>query len=544
MPAPDARPLGKILVDMGVLRQSQLQAALAEQRRAGGRIGALLVERGAVAPADLSRALALQKGLGWVPAAELKPDPEALGALDAATARAFGALPLGLRGGRLRVAIADPDTLPLLSDLQSLTGHPLEPLLAEPKALDEAVQRAYRKHSDAQAAVVAQGGEAAPIVRLLDSILTRAVRDRAADVHFEPYQGDFRIRMRVDGVLYEIDPPPAHLAPAIISRIKVLANLDISETRLPQDGRVMMVVDGRQVDFRVSTVPIQGGESVVLRVLDRVNLRLDLRQLGLEPDEMEQLQAFVNLPHGIVLVTGPTGSGKTTTLYSLLQQMNKPEVKVLTVEDPVEYDLEGIVQVPVKEEIGVSYARVLRTMLRQDPDVILVGEIRDPETAQIAVEAALTGHLVLSTLHTNDAPSTVTRLVDLGVEPFLLAATLEGIVAQRLVRCVCTACAAPYRPDRALLEQAGAAPDQNYMRGKGCDRCHFTGYTGRTAIYEILPMDDALREQFLLDPSTVALREQARARKMRTLRERGLALARAGRTSLEEILRETQAEGA
>ena len=544
MPAADARPIGKILVDMGVLRQGQLQAALAEQRRSGGRLGALLVERGAVTAEDLARALAAQKGLPWVAAGDLKPEAEALAALDAATARAFGALPLGVRGGKLRVALADPDTLPLLADVEGVTGHPVEAVLAEPAALAAAVEQAYRKQSAEKVAAAAAAGEAAPIVRLLDSILTRAVRDRAADVHFEPYQGDFRIRMRVDGVLYEIDPPPAHLATAIVSRIKVLANLDISETRLPQDGRIMLTVDGRPVDFRVSTVPIQGGESVVLRVLDRQNLRLDLAQLGLLPDEMEQLQRFVSLPHGIVLVTGPTGSGKTTTLYSLLQQVNQPDVKVLTVEDPVEYELDGIVQVPVHDEIGVNYARVLRTMLRQDPDVILVGEIRDPETAQIAVEAALTGHLVLSTLHTNDAPSTVTRLVDLAVEPFLLAATLEGIVAQRLVRCVCRQCAAPYQPDPALLARAGLAPGGGFQRGKGCDQCHFTGYRGRTAIYEILPMDDAIREHFLQDPSTLALRELARERQMRTLRARGLALAAEGRTTLDEVLRETQAEGA
>lgn len=538
------KPLGKILVEMGVLRQAQLQAALSEQRRSGGRLGALLVERGAVTPEDLSRALALQKGLDWLPASELKPEPEALAALDAATACAFGVLPLGPSGGKFRVALADPDTLPLLRDLEGLTGLPVEAALAEPSALQEAVERAYRKQSEEHAAVAAQADQAAPIVRLLDSILTRAVRDGASDVHFEPYHGEFRIRLRVDGVLYEIDPPPAHLAPALISRVKVLANLNISETRLPQDGRIELTVDGRAVDLRVSTVPIQGGESVVLRVLDRQNLRLDLSVLGLQPEEMERLEGFAALPHGIVLVTGPTGSGKTTTLYSLLHKMNKAEVKILTVEDPVEYDLEGIVQVPVREEIEVTYARVLRTMLRQDPDIILVGEIRDPETAQIAVEAALTGHLVLSTLHTNDAPSTITRLVDLGVEPFLLAATLEAIVAQRLVRCVCGHCTAPCEPEPELLQRLGLAPGAGYVRGKGCDRCHYTGYSGRTAIFEILPMDDSLREQFLRDPSTVALRERARRGGMRTLRERGLALAAAGRTTLEEVAREVHAEEA
>ncbi len=545
MTAPDGRQIGRILVEMGVLRQGQLQAALAEQRRAGGRLGEILLDRGMVEAGDLSRALAVQRGLEWIPAPELRATSEALSVLDPATARAFGALPLSLEGGRLRIALADPDALPLLGDLESLAGCPVQPVLAEATALAEAVEKAYRSRAEETAraaASEAEAGQAAPIVRLLESILSRAVRDRAADVHFEPYQNAFRIRMRVDGILYEIDPPPAHLAPALVSRIKVLANLDISETRLPQDGRIELVVDGHPVDLRVSTVPIQGGESVVLRILDRRSLRLDLGELGLLEDERARLEAFSQIPNGIVLVTGPTGSGKTTTLYSLLHGMNSPERKILTVEDPVEYDLDGIVQVPVNDPIGVDYASVLRTMLRQDPDVILVGEIRDPETAQIAVEAALTGHLVLSTLHTNDAPSTITRMVDLGVEPFLLAATLEGIVAQRLVRRVCTECAVPKPVDPETAAVFGIG-ERELLRGRGCDACHFTGYRGRVAIYEILPVDDGIREQFLKDPSTLALRRVARERKMRSLRERGLALALEGGTTLDEVLRETQAEG-
>ncbi|MCH2100628.1 MAG: Flp pilus assembly complex ATPase component TadA [Planctomycetes bacterium] len=542
MPTPDSRQLGGILVDLGVLLMGQLQAALAEQRRSGGRIGQILLDREEITEEDLSRSLAIQGGLEWLPSGALKPSEEAVALVDAGTARAFGALPLGVENDRLRIAVADPEVLPLLGDLEALTGYPLEIVLAAPAALVDAVEGAYQKRAEKQVVAEAEVGEAAPIVRLLESLLTRAVRDSAADIHFEPYQGEFRIRMRVDGVLYEVDPPPPHLATALISRIKVLANLDISETRLPQDGRIEMVVDGRPIDFRVSTVPIQGGESTVLRVLDRKSLRLDLTQLGLLPEEADQLGEFVRLPHGIVLVTGPTGSGKTTSLYSLLNSVNEPQTKILTVEDPVEYDLEGIVQVPVNDEIGVNYSRVLRTMLRQDPDIILVGEIRDPETAQIAVEASLTGHLVLSTLHTNDAPSTVTRMIDLGVEPFLLAATIEGIVAQRLLRTVCRECGVEHRPDADQLAKAGITGDQPFYRGKGCEACHFTGYSGRTAIYEILPMDDELRDQFLQNPSTIALRELARERKMKTLRERALELAATGRTTLDEVLRETQTE--
>jgi type IV pilus assembly protein PilB len=542
MAPPDTRQIGQILVDLGVVRQGQLQAAMAEQRRSGGRLGQILLEREVINEEDLSRALALQKGLDWLPTAALKSTDEALSLVDAGTARAFGALPISVTDGRLRLAVGDPDVLPLLGDLEALTGFPLDVVMAASGPLVEAVEKAYIQRSEQKIKAQAEAGEAAPIVRLLESLLTRAVRDQAADIHFEPYQGEFRIRMRVDGVLYEVDPPPPHLATALISRIKVLANLDISETRMPQDGRIELTVDGRKIDFRVSTVPIQGGESTVLRVLDRKSLRLDMTQLGLQESEVEQLDYFINLPHGIVLVTGPTGSGKTTTLYSLLNRVNDEKRKILTVEDPVEYDLDGIVQVPVNDDIGVNYARVLRSMLRQDPDIILVGEIRDPETAQIAVEASLTGHLVLSTLHTNDAPSTITRMIDLGVEPFLLAATIEGIVAQRLLRKICPECSAPTEVRTELRNKAELSPDQQVFRGKGCENCHFTGYKGRTAIYEILPMDDTLRGQFLENPSTIALRGLARERKMRTLRERAIELALSGQTTLEEVVRETQVD--
>ncbi len=541
MSAPDSRQLGTILIELGVMGQGQLQAALAEQRKSGGKLGTVLVERGSIDAQDLARALALQKGMEFLPDSALSPAVDALGLLDAGTAKAFGALPLGLEKGHLKLAVADPDVLPLLGDLESLTGHPTLAVLASEKGLAAAVEKAYQyQEKSQQASADTDVAEAAPIVRLLESLLIRAVRDGAADLHFEPYQGDFRIRMRVDGVLYEVDPPPAHLATAIVSRIKVLANLDISETRLPQDGRIELVVDANPIDFRVSTVPTQGGESVVLRVLDRQSLRLDLSKLGLLSDEEVQLREFISRPHGIVLVTGPTGSGKTTTLYSLLQQVNTDDRKILTVEDPVEYDLEGIVQVPVNDDIGVNYSSVLRTMLRQDPDIILIGEIRDPETAQIAVEAALTGHLVLSTLHTNDAPSTVTRMVDLGVEPFLLAATLEGIVAQRLLRCVCSHCGVLKKADENQQNRLGLSGAEEYTRGKGCDDCHFTGYAGRTAIYEILPLDENLKEQFLQNPSTLALRDLARERKMKTLHERAMELASAGKTTLDEVIRETQ----
>lgn len=534
--------LGEILIDIGAIGGGQLQVALAEQRRLGGRIGEILLSKEVITDEQLSQALARQQGLEWCPSSELKPSEEALNLLDAGSARAFSALPLGVSQGQLRIAIGNPENLPLLSDLENLSGCSVVPVLAASDALNEAIDIAYQQQNIVKQEEEEAASSSAPIVRLLESILTRAVKDRAADIHFEPYQDTFRVRMRSDGVLYEIDPPPAHLATALVSRIKVLANLDISETRMPQDGRIDLVLDGHRVDFRVSTVPTKGGESVVLRLLDQRNLKTDLTGLGLSKDEENHLSDFARRPHGIVLVTGPTGSGKTTTLYSLLHQVNDPEIKILTVEDPVEYDLDGIVQVPIHEEIGVTYQSVLRTMLRQDPDIILVGEIRDPETAQIAVEAALTGHLVLSTLHTNDAPSTVTRMVDLGVEPFLLAATIEGIVAQRLVRCICEACKEEKPPSEEHVQELEISDKDTFYKGQGCAECHFTGYLGRTAIYEILEMDSSLKEQFLENPSTIMLREQAKKRNMRTLRERGLELARSGRTTLEEILKGTQAQ--
>lgn len=534
--------IGEILIDLGALGGGQLQVALAEQRRMGGRLGEILLAKDIITDEQLSQALARQQHLEWMPSAELKPSDEALEMLDAGSARAFCALPLSVSQGQLRIAIGNPENLPLLGDIEQMSGCKVVPVLASETAIAEAVDKFYQKQVKAKREAEEEVSSSAPIVRLLEGILTRAVNDKAADIHFEPYRGQFRIRMRSDGVLYEIDPPPSHLATALVSRIKVLANLDISETRMPQDGRIDLVLAGHRIDFRVSTVPTQGGESVVLRLLDQRNLQTDLTGLGLQKTEEQQLTEFARRPNGIVLVTGPTGSGKTTTLYSLLHQVNNPDTKIITVEDPVEYDLDGIVQVPINEEINVTYQSVLRTMLRQDPDIILVGEIRDPETAQIAVEAALTGHLVLSTLHTNDAPSTVTRMIDLGVEPFLLAATIEGIVAQRLVRCVCKECSQEVKATEDQCKDLNVAASETFFKGQGCANCHFTGYTGRTAIYEILEMDPALKEQFLKNPSTIMLREQARKRNMRTLRERGIELARAGTTTLEEVIKGTQAE--
>jgi type IV pilus assembly protein PilB len=382
-----------------------------------------------------------------------------------------------------------------------------------------------------------------PVVKLLNLILLQAIKDKSSDIHFEPFEDEFKVRYRVDGVLYEMMPPPKHLAVAIISRIKVMSLLDISETRLPQDGRIELNISGNPIDLRISTLPTLFGESVVMRVLDRSVISLDLDRIGLREDDTENIRNLLDLPNGIILVTGPTGSGKTTTLYSCLNEANEIDVKLITTEDPVEYDLQGIVQVQINDDIGCTFAACLRSILRQDPDTILVGEIRDIETAQIAIQAALTGHVVLSTLHTNDAPSTVTRMIDMGVEKFMIAATIQGVIAQRLVRTICVECKAEYTPDMEELASIGMTPDdmggKTFCYGKGCENCNNTGYRGRTALFEMLIMTDAIRDLILGEGITSTIREQATKEGMRTLRQSGLLKIYEGLTTIEEVVRET-----
>ncbi len=554
---PEGRKLlGQVLKAQGVLKESQVQEVLAAQKLRGGLFGRLAVELGLAAEAQVARALAEQAGLGLVDLAATQPEKAALALVDGSTAHAFGVLPLKVEGRTLVVALADPLNTAVLEDLRFQSGVDVRAVLAEKRLLEEAVKRHYGEEQGLSDAIrdaarataggdVAQAASSTPVVRLLNSILLRAVKDRASDIHFEVYDDAFRIRYRVDGSLYEVEAPPAHLALPLVARIKVMADLDIAETRMPQDGRIEMAIDGRPVDLRVATLPGISGEGCVMRVLDRTAVALDLSVLGLPAREEDALRRLTQLPHGIVLVTGPTGSGKTTTLYAMLQAANDPETKIITAEDPVEYDIEGIVQVPINDEIGVSYARVLRTMLRQDPDKILIGEIRDGETASVAVEASLTGHTVFSTLHTNDAPSTVTRLVDMGVEPFMITATLEAVVAQRLLRTICPECRSSYEPAPEILAELGgdhaaAGPDGSRLwRGKGCAKCFHTGYKGRTGVFEILAMDDELRAAVLAGASTQELRQAAKRGGMRTLRESAVELLFAGRTTIEEVLRET-----
>ncbi|MBJ02101.1 MAG: pilus assembly protein PilB [Planctomycetes bacterium] len=550
------RLLGQIIKERGAVREGQVQEALEEQRKHGGLIGQCLVELGHCTSGDVSAALAEQAGMETVDLATGTPMAEALELVDGSTAHAFCVLPLRLEGDVLTVALADPLNTAVLQDLSFTTGMDVRGAVAQEDLLRTKVSEHYGEETslaDAIAAAAAAQGAgdmdpetaaaSLPVVRLLNSLLHRAVRDRASDVHFEVFEDAFRIRYRVDGSLYEVEAPPAHLALPLVSRIKVMSDLDITETRLPQDGRIELAIDGRPVDLRVATLPGVSGEGCVMRVLDRSAVNLSLPALGLGSDEEEELRALTRLPHGIILVTGPTGSGKTTTLYAMLTEASRPEIKIITTEDPVEYDIDGIVQVPVNEDIGVTYAAVLRTVLRQDPDMILIGEVRDPETAAVAVEASLTGHLVFSTVHTNDAPSTVTRLVDMGVAPFLITATLEAVVAQRLLRTICLDCRTPYDPDDEVLMQLGphaeALRGNPFYYGKGCEECHHTGYRGRVGIFEVMRVDQPMRTAILDGDSSEELRRAAIAGGMRTLRESGLRMVTEGRSTIEEVLRET-----
>jgi type IV pilus assembly protein PilB len=427
----------------------------------------------------------------------------------------------------------------------------------EPESIGELINEIA---GDEQLAVLEDRGEsidletikemadANPVKRLVNMVLLEAIRNRASDVHFEPFEDEFKMRYRIDGHLYEMLPPPRSIAMAVASRIKVMAKLDIAERRLPQDGRIELLVNNAPVDLRVSVLPTMFGESVVLRVLDRTQVSLDIEKLGMRDDDMRVFRRLIARPNGIIIVTGPTGCGKTTTLYSALRELNDVAVKILTAEDPVEYDIDGLVQVQINEEIGLTFARCLRHFLRQDPDIVLVGEIRDLETAEIAVQASLTGHLVFSTLHTNDAPSSIARILDLGLEPFLITATLEGIVAQRLVRTICPRCKEAFEPTEEMLQELGLTPDdvsgRTFFHGTGCDYCRGTGYSGRIAIFEIMLLDDELRDMIMQRRSTNVVREAARKLGMRTLRESGLLAIYDGVTTIEEVVSQTIYEDA
>jgi len=556
------RLLGQILKGYGVIHEGMVQEALVLQREKGGRIGEILMGLEYISRQDLAKALAEQADLPFLDLETSPPQMDAIQKLDTGTVRAFTVLPISTENGVLTVAFADPLNASVLGDIAFTTGMEIKGAIADQKQIEEALDRYYQAEAhqakEQMKELVAELSQqsskldledktamasAAPVVKLLNYILYQAIRDKASDIHLEPFEDEFKIRYRVDGVLYELEAPPAHLAVALVSRVKVLAELDIAETRLPQDGRIELMVGGRPVDLRISTLPTMFGESTVMRILDRSVVSLDLDNLGFFKKQLSAIHDFVGLPHGIVLVTGPTGSGKTTTLYAILNEANREQVKIITVEDPVEYDLEGIIQIPVNDDIGVSYARVLRTILRQDPDVILVGEIRDEETAQTAIEASLTGHLVFSTLHTNDAASAITRLIDIGIEPFLITATLRTVVAQRLVRRVCGSCRILYKPaDNVLRElqlEATEVGDKEFAYGKGCEDCNFTGFRGRLALAEVMPLDERVKQLILDGASSSVLQEAVQAGGMESLREVGLRAIYDGLTSVEEVIRET-----
>jgi type IV pilus assembly protein PilB len=561
------KPLGQVLKEMELVSEGQIQESLQIQRKQGGVIGEILVGLGYVARDEILLALAAQMGMEVVDLDEIEIDPVVINKVPANLAKSYNVVPIKFENGVLTVAMSNPHDVNVLDDLR----HSLHCDVLGAVASEEGVARALEKyfaHKQESLGTVLDSmssdelkfeelkdkkgsksynvddmANSAPVVKLLNLILGTAIKAQASDIHFEPFETEFKVRYRVDGVLYEMESPPLHLANPLVSRIKVLSNLDISETRLPQDGRILLNVSGRPVDLRVSTLPTIFGESVVMRVLDRSVVKLDLDNIGLRQEEMDLLHKLINMPHGIVIVTGPTGSGKTTTLYSCLNSANDIKWKIITTEDPVEYDLDGIVQCQVNEDIGVNYSGLLRSILRQDPDTILVGEVRDLETAQIAVEAALTGHLVFSTLHTNDAPSAITRLLDLGIEPFLICASIEAIVAQRLVRKICLKCKTTIAPTEEMLMELGLSHNEikgkMFCFGKGCTACNNTGYKGRMAIFEMMLLTDRVKELIMKSASTEQLRHVAREQGMRTLRESGLLGIFDGHTSIEEVVRET-----
>jgi len=566
------RPLGRVLVKIGKITRTQVHEALAIQKDKGGPIGQILVDLGYIDEQSRSLALAFQAGMEFVDLANMDIPDQVIQQIPPQMANAYKIVPIDHdeSTNHLIVALASPDNFRATDDLRTLMGYTVTAKIAEADALDEALLKYYDVEpesigelineiaGDEQLAALENRGESIdletireaadsnPVKRLVNMVLLEAIRNRASDIHFEPFEDEFKMRYRIDGLLYEMLPPPKSIAVAIASRIKVMSNLDIAERRLPQDGRIELLINNSPVDLRVSVLPTMFGESVVMRVLDRSNVQLDIERLGMREDDVRIFRQLISRPNGIVIVTGPTGSGKTTTLYAALNELNTPETKILTSENPVEYDIDGLIQVQINEDIGLTFGRCLRSFLRQDPDIVLVGEIRDLETAEISVQASLTGHLVFTTLHTNDAPSTVARLLDLGMEPFLITATIEGIVAQRLVRMICPRCKEEFTPTEDMLMELDLTPDQvagrSFYHGTGCEFCRGTGYSGRIGIFEIMLLDDEIRELIMRRRSSNVLREAARKRGMRTLRESGLLAIYDGLTTIEEIVSQTIVE--
>jgi len=567
--------LGEMLIKAGLLTPAKLQEALEYQKTQGGKLGFNLVKLSFVKEEDITRVLSQQYGVPSINLAKVEVDEAVVKLIPSEVAQKYLIMPVSRTGATLTIAMMDPTNVFAMDDIKFMTGYNVEPVVASEVAIKDSIDRYYgsvhalelkkvmdeiaseeqteqnlellEEEEDVDLAKLEAATEEAPVVRLVNLILTDSIKRGASDIHIEPYEKDFRVRFRIDGVLYEIMQPPMKLRDAITSRIKIMAKLDISEKRLPQDGRIMlkMNVGGKkkQLDYRVSTLPTLWGEKIVLRLLDKENLRLDMTKLGFESESLVKFEKAILKPYGMVLVTGPTGSGKTNTLYSSIARLNQPDTNIMTAEDPVEFQIAGVNQVQMKESIGLNFAAALRAFLRQDPNIILVGEIRDFETAEIAIKAALTGHLVLSTLHTNGAPETISRLMNMGIEPFLVATSVHMIVAQRLVRRVCKDCGQQLDlPVQALIE-AGFSPDEakkiKVRKGRGCTVCNNSGYKGRCGLYEVMEVDDEIRELILVGASAVELKKKAIERGMLTLRRSGLIKVMEGITTLEEVARET-----
>lgn len=556
---------------MGFISDEQLEMLLEEQQqRPGTLLGKIALELNMLSEEQIIQALAEQMGMQVVELGDTVIPHETINKMTESMAQLYRAVPIHFEGNRLTVATCDPQNITIQDELRSLLGHEIKVVIAGETDVKKTLERYYDAEKETVDRIIdeieddpdlkkkmeaAESGkpleladvealaDSAPVRKLLNMVLLLAIKDHASDVHFEPFEDEFRIRIKADGVLFEMVPPPRHLAFAITTRIKVMANLDIAERRLPQDGRIELTVGGHPVDLRVSVLPTMFGESVVMRILDRSVVSLNLAKVGMDPATIKEFREIIARPNGIVLVTGPTGSGKTTTLYSALSELNSMEDKLITTEDPVEYQIDGIVQIPIDHEIGVTFAACLRAILRQDPDIILVGEIRDLETAEIAVQASLTGHMVFSTLHTNDAPSTITRMKDMGVPTFLITATVEAILAQRLVRRICSQCREETTPSEDLIVDLGMTIEQfkgkKVYKGRGCEVCNNTGYKGRVGLFELMIMNDELRDLVMTNAAVDDLRKTAEKFGMVTLRSAGMNFAYEGTTTLDEVVRET-----
>ncbi|MBW3578297.1 MAG: type IV-A pilus assembly ATPase PilB [Actinobacteria bacterium] len=551
------RQLGQVLLGEGLISPEQLRDAEEDQRRLGKSLGRILIDRKLVTEQDLVSALSKQIGMEFVDLAAIDVDPSAVSLISDAVAKRYNALPIGFEDGKLVVAMSDPSNVFAIDDIRTATGYDIRPIVATRQDIAQAISRYHRMSDDIGDVLAADLNAApeeeqqdlsqvtavvedAPIVKFVNLLITQAVQDRASDIHIEPGEKEIRVRYRIDGVLHEVMRSPRSIQSGVISRLKIMAEMDIAERRIPQDGRIGLVIGGKAIDLRVSTLPTVYGEKVVMRILDKSSVLLELKDLGFLPENYERYETSFRKPYGMMLVTGPTGSGKSTTLYATLNILNRPEVNIITTEDPVEYRLGGINQVQVNVKAGLTFASALRSILRQDPDIVLVGETRDRETAQIAVEASLTGHLVLTTLHTNDAPSAIVRLTEMGIEPFLVGSAVDCVLAQRLARRLCNGCKEPYTPTPATLKEAGFPEDvvearPEVFRAAGCSRCGKTGYRGRLAVHEVMAVTEEIERLCVERASSDEIMRVAVSQGMARLRQDGLAKIMQGDTTIEEI---------